>query len=47
MAKYSYAKKRPSYARKVMNKSAPTVKRPYGGRNNDDCFVKIEMVRPL
>ena len=31
-----------SYAKKVMNKSAPTVKKPYGGRSNDDCFVKIE-----
>lgn len=42
MGKTHYAKKRTSYTKKVMNKSAPTVSRPYGGRNNNDCFVKIE-----
>lgn len=47
MAKGYYHRKRTSYTKKVMNKSAPTVKRPYGGRNNDDCFVKFELVRPL
>lgn len=34
--------KKGSYRKTVMNKSAPTVRKPYGGRSNNDCFVKIE-----
>lgn len=36
-------KKRVAYKRPVKR----TVKQPYGGRMNDDCFVKVEIVKPL
>jgi len=39
-----YTKKKVAYKRPAVKR---TVKRPYGGKMNDDCFVKVEIVKPL
>lgn len=46
MAK-TYARKSHYRKRTAKNTAAPTVRRPYGGRNNNDAYVRIEQCLPI
>lgn len=43
------SRSRKAYPRKrtAANTSAPTVRRPYGGKNNNDAHVRVEQVLQL
>lgn len=46
MAK-TYARKGHYRKRTAKNTAAPTVRRPYGGRNNNDAYVRVEQCLPI
>jgi len=42
MAKYARRARVTHRKRTAANTRAPTVRKPYGGRNNNDAYVRIE-----